>query len=169
MSTEQIDLVAENRALRLHAETLEVQVAWCRNNILPVFDSHLESLRKVRELEAPKSEHDRRSLADKKALEVIDGQRIRIASLEQELLQAAAQIEGAVERMDRARNILTNGQPTPNCNWGMLDTSDLSTSSQAVNAVKAEALRKAAVKLQPTDYFAHVELNRMADELEEKP
>jgi hypothetical protein len=33
--------------------------------------------------------------------------------------------ERAMERMDRARNILTNGNPTPNCNWGMLDTSDL--------------------------------------------
>ena len=31
----------------------------------------------------------------------------------------------ALERMDRARNILTNGSPTPACNWGMLDTSDL--------------------------------------------
>ncbi|OZI59905.1 hypothetical protein [Bordetella genomosp. 11] len=31
----------------------------------------------------------------------------------------------ALERMDRARAILTNGNPTPNCNWGMLDTSDL--------------------------------------------
>ena len=31
----------------------------------------------------------------------------------------------AFERMDRARNILTNGSPTRACNWGMLDTSDL--------------------------------------------
>lgn len=31
----------------------------------------------------------------------------------------------ALERMDRARNILTSGNPTPTCNWGMLDTSDL--------------------------------------------
>lgn len=31
----------------------------------------------------------------------------------------------AMERMDRARSILTNGQPSPECNWGMLDTSAL--------------------------------------------
>lgn len=31
----------------------------------------------------------------------------------------------AMERMDRARNILTNGNPRPECNWGMLDTTDL--------------------------------------------
>jgi len=34
-------------------------------------------------------------------------------------------ILSALERMDRARNILTSGNPTPACNWGMLDTSDL--------------------------------------------
>lgn len=31
----------------------------------------------------------------------------------------------ALERMDRARNILTKGKPTPDCNWGMLDTTSL--------------------------------------------
>ncbi len=31
----------------------------------------------------------------------------------------------AIERMDRARNILTGGAPTPERNWGMLDTADL--------------------------------------------
>ena len=31
----------------------------------------------------------------------------------------------ALERMDRARDILTDRKPTPNCHWGMLDTSDL--------------------------------------------
>jgi len=34
-------------------------------------------------------------------------------------------LEKAIERMNRARSILTNGNPTPECNWGMLDTSDL--------------------------------------------
>ncbi len=29
---------------------------------------------------------------------------------------------GLMERMDRARSILTNGKPTPECNWGVLDT-----------------------------------------------
>jgi len=32
-------------------------------------------------------------------------------------------VKDLLERMDRARNILTDGNPTPNCNWGMLDTS----------------------------------------------
>jgi hypothetical protein len=27
--------------------------------------------------------------------------------------------------MDRARTILTNGEPRPGCMWNMLDTSDL--------------------------------------------
>ena len=31
----------------------------------------------------------------------------------------------AIKRMDRARNILTDGKPTPMCNWGMLATEDL--------------------------------------------
>lgn len=31
----------------------------------------------------------------------------------------------ALERMDRARSILTNNNPRTECNWGMLDTSDL--------------------------------------------
>jgi hypothetical protein len=34
-------------------------------------------------------------------------------------------VEQALERMDRARRILTGGDPRPNCNWGMLDTTDL--------------------------------------------
>lgn len=36
-----------------------------------------------------------------------------------------AMLHNAMARMDRARNILTNGKPTPDCNWGMLDSSDL--------------------------------------------
>jgi hypothetical protein len=31
----------------------------------------------------------------------------------------------ALDRMDRARSILTDDNPRPECNWGMLDTSDL--------------------------------------------
>jgi hypothetical protein len=34
-------------------------------------------------------------------------------------------LEAALERMDRARAILTDNNPRPECNWGMLDTSDL--------------------------------------------
>lgn len=31
----------------------------------------------------------------------------------------------ALTRMDRARAILTENNPRPDCNWGMLDTSDI--------------------------------------------
>jgi hypothetical protein len=34
-------------------------------------------------------------------------------------------LAGALERMDRARRILTNDKPTWDCNWGVLDTSDI--------------------------------------------
>jgi hypothetical protein len=34
-------------------------------------------------------------------------------------------LESAIERMDRARGLLTKGNPTPTRNWGMLDTTDL--------------------------------------------
>ena len=36
-----------------------------------------------------------------------------------------AMLHNAMDRMDRARNLLTDGNPRPECNWGMLDTSDL--------------------------------------------
>lgn len=36
-----------------------------------------------------------------------------------------AALDDALARMDRARNLLTGGRPTPTCNWGMLDTSDI--------------------------------------------
>ncbi len=42
-----------------------------------------------------------------------------------EAADAAALLLKALARMDRARSVLTNGNPTPTCNWGMLDTSDL--------------------------------------------
>jgi hypothetical protein len=47
----------------------------------------------------------------------------------------------AIERMDRARNILTDGNPRPECNWGMLDTSDL------------KAARPAQTERALTDFF----------------
>ena len=34
-------------------------------------------------------------------------------------------LKNAIDRMDRARSILTNDNPQPECNWGVLDTSDL--------------------------------------------
>ncbi len=42
----------------------------------------------------------------------------RVAELE-------AALNNALERMDRARAILTDDNPRPACNWGMLDTSDI--------------------------------------------
>lgn len=38
-------------------------------------------------------------------------------------LREAAQ--AAMERMERARNVLTDGNPRPECNWAMLDTTEL--------------------------------------------
>ena len=37
-------------------------------------------------------------------------------------------LDEALNRMDRARCILTDGNPRPECNWGMLDTSYLRSS-----------------------------------------
>lgn len=54
------------------------------------------------------------------------------AKMERELAEAkqqAGRLAGALERtldrMDRARNILTDGRPRPECNWGMLDSTEL--------------------------------------------
>ena len=47
-------------------------------------------------------------------------------------------LKQAIDRMDRARNILTNGKPTPICNWGMLDASDLRNALAAANAAEAK-------------------------------
>ena len=47
------------------------------------------------------------------------------APSEEQGAEAVELLHRAMERMDRARNVLTGGKPTPICNWGMLDTSDL--------------------------------------------
>ena len=44
------------------------------------------------------------------------------------LLEAA---EKAADCMDRARNVLTQGSPRPECNWGMLDTADFRAAIEA--------------------------------------
>lgn len=36
--------------------------------------------------------------------------------------QLAEALRSSLDRMDRARAILTDGRPTPNCNWGVLET-----------------------------------------------
>ena len=43
-------------------------------------------------------------------------------------------LKQAIARMDRARRILTDGNPTPNCNWGMLDAADLREALAAANS-----------------------------------
>lgn len=48
----------------------------------------------------------------------------------------------AMERMDRARNILTNGNPRPECNWGMLDTTDLRSNAEVRGAAPTEGETK---------------------------
>lgn len=47
----------------------------------------------------------------------------QVKSLQAEVARLTAALSDARNRMDRARNILTKGNPTPSCNWGMLDTS----------------------------------------------
>ena len=50
---------------------------------------------------------------------------VEIERLNKKVAELEAKLENAVSRMDRARDILTNGNPTPSNNWGMLDTKDL--------------------------------------------
>lgn len=64
----------------------------------------------------------------------------------------------AIERMDRARDILTKGNPTPECNWGMLDTSDLR------KAIAAQTAPNIAVGVDATDRGACVTvINRVGE------
>jgi hypothetical protein len=48
-----------------------------------------------------------------------------LESLVQEREMLLGSLIKACARMDRARGILTDDNPRPECNWGMLDTSDL--------------------------------------------
>ena len=41
----------------------------------------------------------------------------------QRILDLRAHLTDLADRAERARNILTDGNPRPECNWGMLDTS----------------------------------------------
>ena len=43
-------------------------------------------------------------------------------SKKKEIRRLTDLLEDAWERMDRARNILTDDNPRPECNWGILDT-----------------------------------------------
>lgn len=53
-----------------------------------------------------------------------------LSALTKELETTRCKLAHAIARMDRARNILTNGNPTPECNWGMLDTTDLRSNAR---------------------------------------
>lgn len=46
-------------------------------------------------------------------------------SQEQRIEALEGKLNDAITRMDRARNILTKGEPTQHCNWGVLDTTSL--------------------------------------------
>jgi hypothetical protein len=48
-----------------------------------------------------------------------------------EIEELRAALTAACDRMDRARGILTNDNPRPDCNWGMLDASDLGPNVEA--------------------------------------
>ena len=45
-------------------------------------------------------------------------------------------LDACLELMDRARNILTNNKPTPDNNWGMLDTKFLRKDLKAIRNKK---------------------------------
>ena len=52
-------------------------------------------------------------------------QQPELARLRERCGTLAASLTEACEHMDRARGILTNNNPRPDCNWGMLDSGDL--------------------------------------------
>ena len=60
-------------------------------------------------------------------------------------LQVLQQAREALQRMERARDILTDGKPTPTCNWGLLDTGDLIA---RIDACLSASLPAAAVPTQ---------------------
>lgn len=84
-------------------------------------------------------------------------------------------ILSALERMDRARNILTSGNPTPERNWGMLDTSDLRALLSAPPAAETPKTTRMGLVMQLREYasdpgFSHNDyadsMHMAADEIE---
>jgi hypothetical protein len=55
-------------------------------------------------------------------------------------------LDGALARMDRARDILTDGRPRPECNWGLLATEDIKYRRAARASISA------AQPAQPGEY-----------------
>lgn len=82
-------------------------------------------------VELPATFYANRPVAERFKL-MVDGWRMAVEGCEDlrtELDAAQSQAAAAgklvgdlMDRMDRARNILTKGMATPECNWGMLDT-----------------------------------------------
>lgn len=54
--------------------------------------------------------------------------------------EAQGKLNNAIERMDRARHILTDGNPRPDCMWAMLDTADLNAAPQQSEPVREAEL-----------------------------
>lgn len=78
------------------------------------------------ENERLKSERDVWKSESRTANALLIEAKTKLAELEAAQAQSVPDVlSSALERMDRARNILTKGNPTPSNNWGMLDTSDL--------------------------------------------
>ena len=88
--------------------------------------------------------------------------RARAALADHSASRSVAEDRGALlaaclERMDRARRILADGNPRPECNWGMLDTSDIRATppqpaSPDVAKMVGEAKRLAAFVAMPGGY-----------------
>ena len=73
----------------------------------------------------PKSQYDDLQKRHENMRKNREREQRRYLKLEVENKLMREALDEAIERMDRARGILTNGAPTPECNWGMLDTADL--------------------------------------------
>lgn len=70
-------------------------------------------------------------------------------------MTAQEALKAALDRMDRARNLLTNGKPTPECNWGMLDTSDIRAALSQQAAQEPQPIGE--VKDNPDDLGTYVD------------
>ena len=55
----------------------------------------------------------------------VTGEREQLKEAYEKLADLRAKLDEALRRMDRARDILTEGAPTLKWTWGILDTSDL--------------------------------------------
>jgi hypothetical protein len=77
-----------------------------------------------------KSSH---ALQDGTPLHIAAKEHLRAIDASHQRLKEA--LEDAKARMDRARDILTDGKPRPECNWGMLDTNNLIAALEQAKAL----------------------------------